>query len=226
MSFANWTHVKTFEDLVRRNAAFVSGDLRHTPYSAGPLMPDSLPLVPNLLALHQFGLVTTCGQSKECKFGQLTVCGSHYYDSEQKPYISFTMLKTAAGTKLINELMNSNTFVVIVTDGATGGVDCNMPKFTKRYNVTRARSAESLESLADAAWDECTNLWSTPPHVLETDWPDHICDFLCPTAVSVDLAMKEYGKGDLESELVAICQAVGLHSEFDIGRSTTSDICP
>lgn len=216
MTFVKWKRVKTFDDLVRVNAAFVRGDLKRSPYHAGPLMPDSLPLVPNLLALHRLGLVTTSGQSNECKYCQPTRRGDRYFDSEQKPYIEFTMLKTEAGTKLIHELMNSDKFIIKVTDGVTDEVKTNMP--IDKYNVTRDRSAEALDKLVETPWREFTNLWRIHPGLLEHDWPDHIVDFLRDTAVSVDVAMKEYGKGDLEKELLDICQAVGMQPIIDIAE--------
>ncbi len=215
VTVTTWKHVKTFDDLVRVNAAFVRGDLELSPYSYGPLNRDSLPLVPNLLALHQLGLVTTSGQSNECIYGQSTDW-KDYFDSEQKPYISFTMLKTDAGTKLICELMKSDNFIIKVTDSTTEEVETNMP--TEKYNVTRDRSAEALDKLVESPWREFTNLWKTHPGLLENDWPDHIVGFLRPVAVSVDVAMKEYGKGDLESELLTICRAVGMQPIFDIGE--------
>lgn len=215
MTFVKWERVKTFDDLVRVNAAFVRGDLKRSPYHCSPLMPDSLPLVPNLLALHRLGLVTTCGQSNECKYGKPTRGGDRYFDSEQKPYISFTMLKTEAGTKLIDELMNSDNFIISVTDGATGEVETNMA--TEKYNVTRDRSAEALDKLVETPWREPTNLWWSRC-LLENDWPDHIVELLWDMAVSVHVAMKEYGKGDLESELLQICRTVGMQPTFDIGE--------
>ena len=219
MTFVKWKRVKTFDDLVRVNATFVRGKLKLSPYSCGPLMPDSLPLVPNLLALHQFGLVTTNGQSNECRYDQLTRGGDRYFESEQKPYIRFTMLKSEAGTKLISELMDSDRFIIIVTDGTTEEVETNMAESIEKYNVTRDRSsAATLKELKEIPWREFTNLWRRPGY-LEDDWPNHIVDFLRDTAVSVDVAMKEYGKGDLESELLQICQAVGMQPTFDIGAA-------
>ena len=216
--FTEWKHVRSFDDLVRVNASFVRGELQYSPYSCGPLMPDSQPLVPNLLALHQFGLVTTNGQSNECKHGRLTRCGDNYFDSEQKPYLCFTMLKSEDGTKLINEVLNSDRFVMKVTDSKTGRVDSNMSTSIKRYNVTRDRSAPSLDKLVETPWREFTNLWRNDPDLPEDSWPDHIAHFLQDKAVCVDVAMKVYGTGDLESELLTICKAVGMQQTFDIGQ--------
>lgn len=216
--FAEWKHVRSFDDLVRVNASFVRGELQYSPYSCGPLMPDSLPLIPKLLALHQFGLVTTNGQSNECKYGQPTRSGDKYFDSEQKPYLCFTMLKSEGGRKLIKELMDSDKFVVKVTDSETDQIDSNMSTSIKRYNVTRDRSAPSLDDLVETPWREFTNLRRHDPDLPEDDWPRHIVDFLHDIAVCVNIAMKVYGTGDLESELLTICKAVGMQPIFDIGQ--------
>lgn len=226
MCFPNWSHVKTFEDLVETNALFVRGDLESAPYHASPLMPDSVPLIPNLLRLHARGIVTTNGQSSKCTYGKHVShtwesegnsCGNWYYDQEQKPYVDFIMLKAPlSNTRFIDLLMQNDKFVAKVTDFELQKLWSNFsPRGGQHiYNLTRDRSNNLLEELPNTAWRNCTNLHLNDLDSLEWTWPYHIADMLRTSVISVEVAMKQYGRGDLERELLQLCDIAGVAESY------------
>ena len=59
----DWHAIATIKDLIAANVKFLKGELPETPYRAGPLEEDSVPLAKLLVLLNQMGYITTNGQA-------------------------------------------------------------------------------------------------------------------------------------------------------------------
>jgi hypothetical protein len=131
-----WLGISTYKDLVDVNARFVRGELSSSPYHLGPLEPDSLPLVDNLLELHRRGIVTVEGQSSACveakyqpriwKDARGNKRGQEYYDMQQRPYLDFYIEKSPKADKLMDSLLASADYAVILRDMSTGKCRTNI----------------------------------------------------------------------------------------------------
>lgn len=79
--------VRSYQDLIDANLAFLSGKLDSTPYHDGPVDPETVPLLGVLRKINQSGFVTITGQPALCEHDQLRTNGTARYDMEQISYL-------------------------------------------------------------------------------------------------------------------------------------------
>ncbi|KAH7418732.1 hypothetical protein BKA64DRAFT_763361 [Cadophora sp. MPI-SDFR-AT-0126] len=61
-----WRTAKNFSDLITLDRKFLLGQIPETPYHHGQIFEETIPLVPGLLKLHDFGLFTIDSQPSGC----------------------------------------------------------------------------------------------------------------------------------------------------------------
>ena len=223
-----WMNIYDYETLLKTNVDFLRGVIPNTPYHGGHIDAETNALVPSLIELHRRGLLTVSGQPAEMT-SDLFVAetwvgrggepqGNWYTDVQQKPYLEFFVPKSQASTALVDYLLSSSRFKTVVSDVGSGEGWSNITE--QKYNVTRDRHANSLETLKFAPW----RLYNGVPASNVGDgvrmfekYPNLV--HIIGNTYHVDVAMTEYGVGDLEGELLALCDAFGLAPVYDVGLS-------
>lgn len=90
-----WTAAEDWSDFLQLNRAFLSGEAKLSCYHLGPIIPETEPLVPGLLRLHDYGLLTHESQPSETKGPFTDTCpccdDESYVETHQRPFLSFIM---------------------------------------------------------------------------------------------------------------------------------------
>ncbi|KAM3424155.1 hypothetical protein BST61_g11302 [Cercospora zeina] len=79
-----WSVAPDFHALCRLNCMFLRGQLEFTPYHSGPLLVETVPLVPALLELHEYGVFTYESNPYELAL----VAEDMSVEYEQRPYLN------------------------------------------------------------------------------------------------------------------------------------------
>lgn len=79
--FADWSHCKTFKNLLRENIKFIKGIYKTSPYHASPIYDMNNK---NLLYLHQNGILTINGQGNFCEYFRYNPLTKHEYYHNDK----------------------------------------------------------------------------------------------------------------------------------------------
>ena len=209
---ARWDDAKSFKDLIVLNKEFINGKLDQTPYHGGPLEHGDDELKRKLVQLHDYGLLTVDGQDATCKYGYCTTTAfyshknrskqTYYIDMEQRPYLSFYM-DLVENESLANSLLQqiqASDLMFVMDNIATNDHVTNLKKGS-HYCVTRYRYGLDKTALHTQKWFMST---SVPENVLQYYWGDAAP--ILEKTMYFDVAMREYGKGDLESILLDMCR--------------------
>ncbi len=174
-----WNNIHSYEDLLKVNVMFLRGELKETPYHLGPLEPDSIPLIDELIEMHNLRMLSVNGQGGLCIYGDYAppfrsyngeLLGDWYYDVEQRAYVEFYIENTDFNTKFVQALTRDPNMEVQVID---------LDNYRMYDNVvdealTRGRSSNTLEELKNVPWKLET--WvqhiDNPEDVL-CEWGDH-----------------------------------------------------
>jgi hypothetical protein len=123
------------------------GQIPETPYHRGQIDEETIPLVPGLLKLHDFGLFTIGSQPYD---HEVDKNGNKLREWQQKPCISFIVSgKDVSYLEFFKKLKERADIVVAaqelcpfrIVDGSHG-----------LHNVTRVRTADNNEDLEIAQW--------------------------------------------------------------------------
>ena len=60
-----FSSVKSYDDLIKANVAFLQGKVRRTPYHCGPIDNETIPLVEDLVKINNYGFISTNGQPSQ-----------------------------------------------------------------------------------------------------------------------------------------------------------------
>lgn len=225
----DWGDVKTYDELLNVNLDFINGRLNESPYHCGPLLDPSPELICNLSKLHNYGLLTVSGQESEKDHG---ICmkeqeffydkilkQGHAYANEQRGYLIFHVEKNS----FVNA-MNCNVFdsfiqkikefglMYRIINMETQSIDTNI---NGSYNVTRFRVGKNEKKERSAKWIHNTSIgrgvsrdyyWISPKRGDTTFAPNRILK----NTVVFQLAMLEYGVGNLEQIIIDICMGLDL----------------
>lgn len=124
-----WDQVTTFQELVVVNTAFILGLVDMTPYHAGPLDPETLPLVPKIALLNTLGFVSINSQPGLFERGAYVPetwytrngreQGAWYVDTDQRGFI-YGFLHSADLPRLLTFLQAQQDIYAVVAH-ALGG---------------------------------------------------------------------------------------------------------
>lgn len=102
-----WDDVKSFGDLIELNKRFISGEIPFTPYHGGPI--EEPTLIPNLLRLHDHGILTVDGQE-----------GSEDQGQFQRSNVGFFAEPTSKNNRVIHRLMSDDRLDIAASDPRSG----------------------------------------------------------------------------------------------------------
>lgn len=177
-----WDSIKTVEELFYINKRFINGDISQSIYHFGPLENDSKELKKELIELHNLLIFTHDGQNNLIKKGFIEeewinpynpeeICGNHYYEIQQKAYIS-CFIPNIYIDKLINNIIKFNRY----SDDQIGFCIFNSKGKSTNFrtddfvNLTKERSSKIKEDLENNKFLKNTNF------DLSINFNDHFTD--------------------------------------------------
>jgi hypothetical protein len=237
-----WYQAQTYDDLLGLNIEFILGKIYGTPYHSGPLELEfedqSLRLVNNLVKLHEHGILSVNGQEPLCRHwdddGYENYDVTNYSSIEQRGYLCFHVnIENNLGLaeSLIEQLKTKNSTVIYnIKNLKNSQYFTNMPLYSifcqyktylpsqniyHYYNLTRISTTKCKE-----VWKNITNFWNRSDNMC-SDWgfvTNEKFNEILQNTIFFELALPEYGKGNLEEILIDMCQYY-----YDKKRKNTSD---
>lgn len=143
-----WQTSPDYNAALSLNRLFIKGKRTCSIYHWATLEEETAPLIPGLLALHDYGLMTYGSQPFDRKPERLAIGGGYWYQIRQRPYLSFmTPLKDRIPQDTIERfctllLMHSRIVAIVKQPGQP--FRSSMPE---THIVTITRSALSIEEL-------------------------------------------------------------------------------
>jgi hypothetical protein len=195
-----WKTTKDFSDLINLNRRYLSRQIPNAPYY-GPIDDETVPLLPGLLKLNDFGLFTT---------------GSHPYghgvresdekqsEWEQRPHITFIMPdRNGLSLKFFKRLKERADVVVSaeeyfpfnIVDGSHGP-----------HTICRQRTADMVKDLETAKWASFTAVCSSSNMSLENDLLS-LDGMKSVKPISFDVAASEWG---VPLDLLGVIEEVAI----------------
>lgn len=193
--FKVFESVKTYDDLIKANVAFLQGRVIAAPYHPGPVDEETIPLLGNLIKINSMGFVSIEGQPASCVYGMYAPKTQLYLDVEQKSYI-IGILQKKYLSDFIDFFKNEN-FYYILGDGY-GIIKNTLPG--KAYNVSREKSSRNKNDLNDQEWYLYTNIshYSVSHNENELGFNKKILD----DTFSIALCSSQYCKNSVENILL------------------------
>lgn len=196
--------VRTYQDLINANVAFLQGHLDKTPYHDGEVDKETVPLLGDLVKINRRGFVSLNGQPGLYEHGFIKdtwpcggkTCGDWWYEDYQKPFIDGLMKKVDLPQfqKFMKQYADSYYYKVHGTDIST------FPFYP--YNLTRGRSHKNKAMLKSTPWEEDTHVHSgdegNPIHYFSSD----IQRIINKEAYWVTIAGSTYNEGSTEKLLL------------------------
>jgi hypothetical protein len=188
---ATYNGVNTYSDLLDVNVRFLEGKITQTPYHFGPVDPETLPLLPDLIRINKAGFHSMGGQPA-CK--ERFESRGRYYDLHQKSYIDGIIPKAMAA-HLTAFLRNQPVYVDMYQIGPFGAL---INTFPPKYNLTKDRSSEHEDELDMQEWRMYTNHRPRTESIERafSEYP-RICSLLRRDCLEIMIACKEYGTGSV-----------------------------
>lgn len=116
---AQWENATSWERILELNCAYLRCEFDFTPYYAGPIHDETLPLVPGLLGLHDFGFLPFSSQPAGIDGPREVDCPccnkKEWYVAKQRPFLSF--LAPGNGDLISAEKMNVFVSALMADDG-------------------------------------------------------------------------------------------------------------
>ena len=198
--------VRTYQDLINANVAYLQGHLDDAPYHGGKVDEETIPLLGDLVKLNRRGFVSVEGQpgvhdlffvdkTWPCGNGRGKVCGNWWYEADKKPYIVGLMQKKHFPQ--FQKFMRSHSYSYhYKVYGA------NISTFpTDPYNLTRERAHKYKEALKRLPWDEFTSFHSGDDSRI-LDFPPDMQKMINKEAYCVTIAGSTYNEGSPEKLLL------------------------
>lgn len=226
-----WLDIRNYEDLVYVSGAFVAGKIRETPYHAGPLEDESIPLIPELITLHRYGLVTVNSQPATDDENQFTLNNrehpnGYYYDERQRPYVEFFMPNTAKRAAAIQAMFNDPSRYAVSIAHFDGRSYNDKGQETTQYEknfdetlvVTEDRGAETIEALKKEPWRAYSRI--SPHHSVFSirafdDFPN-IAGALAHTVCVTIASVLPFGEGNVIDDLHTQLVLAGNKPMYDV----------
>jgi len=191
-----WAGVSTYSQLVSTNEQFVQGKLASAPYHRGPLEPDSLPLVDDLLGLHALGVLTVGGQG-----------GLVEPEWVQKPYISLVVPKSQEAKRFTEALLDSDLAVFTRhreegarTNVASDDPDASRGRYGLHYGVSRRVPGHWTTRIAALPVEDSTYGFHLYPKIAR----------LISDSYAIEVAGRQVGETELEKQVISIAREAGL----------------
>lgn len=107
---AEWNNSDKFSGLIKSNKKFLKGEISSSPYHYGPIEAETRSLVPSLLKLHERQIFTWNSQPYLRERTRRE--GGSFYDSWQRPYLSFVVAEKNNPQRLFKELKRNKDIKV------------------------------------------------------------------------------------------------------------------
>jgi hypothetical protein len=147
-----WEAATDFSHLWALNRKFLLGEIPETPYHAGPIDDETIPLVEGLLKLHDFRLLTDGSQPYEHQHAFRL--GEEWAEYQQRPYVTFTMPgEDGQGLEFFKRLKKRPEIVVQASELHPFRV---LPGSHEQVVVSRERIAKTAEDLETTPWKGVT----------------------------------------------------------------------
>jgi hypothetical protein len=125
-------------------------------------------LVPSLLRIHDYGIMTT--QSQPAVAGPLETGDGGYFERRQIPFVTFFILCEDAATEgFLNALLNDSRLVVSAIDFRQDSPVLWPKSCTGDSSVTYDRSGRSMDGLLKAQWESSYGMEAGPFLFEESD---------------------------------------------------------
>jgi hypothetical protein len=185
--FYIYKHVHTYDDLLETGKAFLQGKMSMSLTHLDKIDPETVPLVKNLVRLHDAGFYTLDSQPGTCETGKNP--DGHVYVEQQKPYVVGLLPKDKMEILLRYVRKYPGKFMYLFEEV---GSTTRFRNFVKSYNVTRTK-------LVGEEWRYYTNIPPTKDHLTVEDF--HFVQGY-KKLWYVAVAMTTYCKGGLPEELL------------------------
>ena len=203
-----WDKIQTIEELFYCNVEFIKGNICGTPYHFGPLNIDSIPLINDLIKLHDYGFLSTGGQGSLMEYDKWcdkswinqsgTQCGKWFYSIEQKSYISGYIKNDNIDTLVAyfeslncDSIFNNGDKIFYYVNS------CNkkITNIDLQHNLTRTKSYKTIEDKDYVEWEYPTNIWTNDEYDNMLDFKEwtNILPLIKNKYAFVYIAMNNYG---------------------------------
>lgn len=197
-----YERVKTYQDLIETNIAFLNGEIKRTPYHDGSIEEETHKILDNLVKINKFGFFTTNSQPSLCEYRKYIPKLNYYIDVEQKSYISGFMFREEFYNLLSFIENNSLQVIYNITDIKKNILISNLKD--NSYNVTRDRSYKQLKDQVNTHWRYYTSI-TKGIHYDEYDnfgEYQNIQTILRNNCVFVELCLTEYCRFEIADVLL------------------------
>lgn len=213
-----WNQVSTYSDLLKLGEEFVTGKLTCTPHYSRPLIMESSDLPNKLFELHKYGLYTVDGQEPRSYYNfygpsndvtSRNEEGKEWVDEEQRGYLCFyvDLEENALLAHSLSQQVRDSKLYYSYCNFSTNEATTNIYEEEGCINVTRLRSSKTKEDLSTSKWENYTNLWAIlKPEDLLVEAYNPITFRILKKTVNFRIALPEYCKGDLETQLIKMCE--------------------
>ncbi|KAK2026923.1 hypothetical protein LX32DRAFT_459082 [Colletotrichum zoysiae] len=161
-----WERATDWKALVKLNVQFIElsragrKDIE-TPYHYGALDAETEELIPSLLRLHNYGLLTTDSQPLLASSPRWSTEDSSWYESRQVPFVSFfSQYQTDGASRFLRNILEDSRLIVIWTK-YTNGTISSTPK-GHEIMLTFERKSKARETIESAPWRVIGSTPATP----------------------------------------------------------------
>ncbi|KAK3672531.1 hypothetical protein LTR78_007581 [Recurvomyces mirabilis] len=144
-----WATATSWKDVLDLNRAFLRKETEATPFYCGPIYWETVPMVPALERLHDYGIFTTASQPWREEGPEFSKCGCcddyAFFHTLKRAFVTFILpqpdknISPQVRSDLIKELLADNRIYTSVYDGTKGF--SNFPSDPTDYNTHITRKA-------------------------------------------------------------------------------------
>ena len=177
---AEWHSTKTYDEAIELNRLFIQGERICTNYHCGPLDEESELLIPGLLTLHTFGILTHGSQPFKKEPEYIERGGGWWFQGQQRPYLQFLIpqnhrAEEYAVHKLCELLLEDPriaTFIVQPKEDLDNGCEPWATTMDEWHPVTGVRAALTVPELWAEEFDFSTSTGADASIFVHTgdDW--------------------------------------------------------
>ena len=182
-----FSSVSSYEELIQTNIAFIEGKIKFSPYHRGPIDPETIPLLGDLIEINRKGFISTCGQpfiESEIGFNEKR---NIWWETQQLSFIDGYLPKKYISNFV--EFMKTRTnFIYRVYDMKK--IFSKWIWFTLLYGfkhyvtVTSERCSKNREQLEHEEWESYSTIPTDSPDFDFYGYPN-IIDILIPYTTRV-----------------------------------------
>ncbi|KAF2229456.1 hypothetical protein EV356DRAFT_521087 [Viridothelium virens] len=226
-----WDSTETYSDVINLNMKFLRGDINYTPYHLGPLDPETEPLVPDLLKLHEYGVLTITGQPADYQFLRRTrSSGSYFVQFEQRAVIEFLIpgdpeiVPQHSCKKFLELIKGESQWDVFIGSVYPEAKVLHCSLDDEGFTTTRKRKAATKEEIAEQDWKDCGHFkipMDGPEIQSNQHWIKESVQLLRDMNLSnVILVSKDWDpQMEIEPRLVKLAEKAGMTTKFDLQLS-------